>query len=444
MRAVKAAMRSTRLDKYLALLSVVRPHIASSSWGMAEYLAFPLMMFLATPLLLKLIGTSAYGQWMLLLTFNGLGGLAGMGMGSAATKHVSAALGRRDDDGVALAVGACLSMTMLMTITLAAMIIMFGLMGGPALLSKMGDLVVLQSIIAMAAVLIAIEQLDTVFAGTLRGLERFDLSAKAEVTSKLVLVLLVLLAAWLTRSLWGVLLATFAIAGIRLILKAYIVTRCLGYFPKPVWKRAEMLGSLSFGKWTWAQAVGSVLFATVDRLLVGAQMGSYALAHYSVCLQLAQQVQTIPAAGAQFLFPAISRRRERRESFRLLSIGASAVLAGLGLLIAIPIAMFARFILIHWVGSEIAGTSTNVLALLVLVYLLLALNVGPFFVLLGSGRERLATILPLVASILGVLVTYSLVPKFGLMGAVYGRLVYAGVTLLLIVPVLSPGRAADR
>jgi O-antigen/teichoic acid export membrane protein len=437
-------MLGARLDKYLARFSVVRPHVASSGWGMAEYLAFPLMMFLATPFFLKLIGTTAYGQWMLLLTLNGLGGLAGMGMGSAATKHVSSALGRRDHDGVMLAVGACLSITILMTITLAAMIIMFGLMAGPALLSKMGDPVVLQSIIVFAAVLIAFEQLDTVFAGTLRGLERFDLSAKAEVTSKLVLVLLVLLAAWLTRSLWGVLLATFAITGIRLILKAYIVTRCLGHFPKPVWNRAEMLGSLSFGKWTWAQAVGAVLFATADRLLVGAQMGPTALAHYSICLQLAQQVQSIPAAGGQFLFPAISRRKERRESFRLLSIAASAVLAGLGLLIAIPIAMFARFILIHWVGPEIAATSANVLALLSVVYLILAMNVGPFFVLLGSGRERVATILPLVASILGVLVTYALVPKLGLMGAVYGRLVYAGVTLMLIVPVLSPARAEVR
>jgi O-antigen/teichoic acid export membrane protein len=177
---------------------------------MAEYFAYPLMMFAATPLFLHLLGSEQYGQWMLLLTFNGFGGLAGIGMGTAATKDVSAARGRGDEAGVAASIRACLMVTILSTMALAVLMVTTGWLIGPALLAKMGTPDLVRTIIIVAALLILLEQIDSVFAGALRGLERFDISAKAEASTKLALVLVSLAVAWKTGDVVAVFWATIA------------------------------------------------------------------------------------------------------------------------------------------------------------------------------------------------------------------------------------------
>ena len=87
-------------------------HAPQSLWGMAEYFAYPLMMFIATPFFLAQLGAQQYGQWMLILAFTGFGGIAGLGMGTAAIKEVSAHRGRGDMPGAILSVRACLGVTL--------------------------------------------------------------------------------------------------------------------------------------------------------------------------------------------------------------------------------------------------------------------------------------------------------------------------------------------
>jgi O-antigen/teichoic acid export membrane protein len=410
-----------------------RGHAASSIWGMAEYFAYPLMMFLATPLFLLWLGQVQYGQWMLLLTFNGLGGLAGLGMGSAAIRDVAAARGRDDAPGALAAVRACVSVTLLSGVAVAGLLLLFGAFAGGDLLARMGDPALIRTIIAVAALLILLEQLDTVFAGTLRGMERFDVSARVEALTKGGLVVAALLAAWATRDLMWVFAATAGMTMVRLCVKAGVASRMLGTLPWPSWDRPRMAAVFAFGKWTWAQALGAALFSTADRFLVGGLLGAEALARYSICLQLAQQVQTIPAAGAQFLFPAVSRRREAGEDYRRLAIRASLAIAAFGAAIGLPLALLAEPILRLWVGAEIAASSAGVLALLVLAFTILAANVGPFYVLLGSGRERFVALLNIGAGFVALGLLWLAINEAGLIGAAVGRIGFAAIISLSIV-----------
>jgi O-antigen/teichoic acid export membrane protein len=224
---------------------------------------------------------------------------------------------------------------------------------------------------------------------------------------------------------------------LRLAVKAWVASKLLGAVPKPSWDRPRMATVFAFGKWTWVQALGAALFSTADRFLVGASLGAEALARYSICLQLAQQVQTIPAAGAQFLFPAISRRREAGEDYRRLAIRASLAIAALGAAMALPLALLPGPILRIWVGPEIAASSAGVLTWLAVAFAILAASVGPFYVLLGSGRERYATLVSLGAGLLAAVVAYLLLARLGLIGAVGGRLTYASLCLLLAVPIFA-------
>lgn len=391
------------------------------------------MMFIVTPLFLYLLGTVQYGQWMLLLTFNGLGGLAGLGMGTAAIKEVSAFRGRSDLIGAAGAVRSCLGITLASSIALSALLIILGLSAGSALLAKMGDPVVIRNIVIAAAFLIALEQIDTVFAGAIRGMERFDVSARIEASAKLVMVVAALLAAWMTHDLAAVIWVTVAITIIRALAKAIVAARVLQTGPLwPRWEATSVRSAFAFGKWTWIQSIGSAMFATADRMLVGSLMGSTALAHYSICLQLAQQIQTVPAAGAQVLFPIISRRSEQKQSVRKVAFQSMAVLMLFAGLIALPIIIFSHQILTLWVGHVIADEAGTVLSWLALGFALLAINNVPHFVLLGLNKARSVAWCNMAAGVLAVGVSYMLIPTIGLQGAAWGRLGYAIVISLLI------------
>lgn len=407
-----------------------------SGWAMAEYFAYPLMMFLATPIFLYLLGTVQYGQWMLLLTFNGLGGLAGLGMGTAAIKEVSAHRGRGDIAGAADAVRNCLAITLLSSIALSSILILIGLFAGPNLLAKMGDPDVVRNIIVAAAILIALEQVDTVFAGSLRGMERFDISARIEASAKLIMVVAALTAAWITRQLESVIWTTIAITVLRAGIKAVIAARLLAVSSLwPKWERAHISRVFAFGKWTWAQSIGAALFATADRMIVSSVLGAEALARYSICLQLAQQIQTVPAAGAQVLFPMISRRMEQGEDVRRVAIKAMAMLTLFAAFVAAPVIIFSHLILSVWIGEEIADQSAYVLALLAAGFALLAVNVVPHFVLLGLDKASIVATVNIVAGIIAVSVCVLTIESYGLVAACIGRVAYALVTLNL-VPIL--------
>jgi O-antigen/teichoic acid export membrane protein len=408
-----------------------------SGWAMAEYFAYPLMMFAATPLFLHLLGTEQYGQWMLLLTFNGLGGLAGLGMGTAAIKEVSAHRGRGDIVGAADAVRSCLAVTLLSSLALSALLILIGLFAGPALLSKMGAPAVVRMIVIAAAILIALEQIDTVFAGAIRGMERFDVSARIEASSKFVMVLAALAAAWFTQQLGPVIWVTIAVTLLRAGLKAVIAARVLSTRPLfPRWEKSHVARAFAFGKWTWAQSIGAAMFATADRMIVGSVLGADALARYSVCLQLAQQIQTVPAAGAQVLFPMISRRIEERKPVRNFALKSMFLLVLFAAALAVPIAIFSHQILLIWVGAEIADNSAQSLTLLAFGFAVLSINNVPHYTLLGLDKAGRVALVNIGAGIIAVFIGVILISKIGLLGAALGRLAYAMSICLLIMTML--------
>jgi O-antigen/teichoic acid export membrane protein len=413
------------LHRLISQFRGAKHHAASSMWGIGEYFAYPLMMFLVTPFFLHWLGEAQYGQWMLLLAFNSFGGLAGLGMGATATRDVAAARGRADPGEALAAVQACLSVTLLSSAIVGLALLTFGFLAGGDLLARMGSPNLIRSIISIAAILIFLEQLDTVFTGTVRGMERFDLSARAEALTKAAFVAGALIAAWVTHELYWVFVATVAMTLLRLVVKVSVASHLLGAIPRPTLDRRRMAAVFAFGKWTWVQALGAVLFSTADRFLVGGVLGAEALARYSICVQLAQQVHTVPAAGAQFLFPAIARKRQKGVDYRRLAFKASFFLIILVIMIALPIGIFADLILQLWVGSEIATNSASTLVLLVLGFALLGATVGPYYVLLGAGHARYVALWNIAAGIVAAVVIWIALDSLDMPGAALGRIAYA-------------------
>ena len=409
--------------------------LVSPSWAVAEYVWYPLLLFAATPWFLHRLGAEQYGHWMLLTATVGLGGVLNVGTGAATVKMVSAGIGRGDRTDAGRIVRASLAIAMLGGAMLALLVAGAYLIGGPALLGRMGDPALLRVTAIAAVVLLWLEQVDNVYSSALRGAERFGHSARLEIAAKTVQLLFAALVLLAWQRLWALYAALVVVALARLLAKALFARQLLGLGRMfPAWEGAREL--LHYAKWGWLQGIGGVLFGVADRMLVGSLLGAASLAWYSIASQLAMQAHAVSAAGLSVIFPAVSRKREDGKPFTLWRVTWLSVSANLLLSTAIAIALLLLGTpLLHlWLGSDAAGPTSQVLPWLVVAYWLLALNIVPYYVLLGMGRVRFVGLTVLVAGIVATIAMYFAVIDRGLAGAPLGRGVYALLTLALAWP----------
>jgi len=402
-------------------------------WNSAEYIFFPLLMLVATPVFLHSLGARQYGQWMLLITLGSLGGWAGMGMGAATIREVASAHGRGDQHRASDYIRVASLIVILGTVFVGLLLICAFTLGASRIFSQMGDRSELYPIIIGAPFLIASDQIDSVFSGALRGAERFGMVARLEMLSKTIIVGGCLVTAVTSHRLDLLIVVSVALNFVRVAIKSSAVAFLFGINSIfPTWHAKVAASLISFGKWSFIQLIGSAIFSSADRLMVGSILGADALANYSICLQLAQQVQSIPAAFGGFLFPYFTKRSQAlddRNQSRLI-LASTGALSLLAIVIALPIVIGAHPILGLWVGSAVAADSSNLLRLLALGYCTLALPTAAHYFLYGIGKAKWVALSNLVAGILSLLLNFMLVPRFGALGAAASRFVYGAVIMI--------------
>lgn len=409
--------------------------LASPAWAMLEYGWYPLLLFIATPWFLHRLGTEQYGHWMLLTATVGFGGVLNTGTGAATIKAVSAGIGRAAGGDAERTIRASLAIAMLGGSAMALLVFSAFWFAGDTLLARMGDPSLIQVTGVAAALLLGLEQLDNVFSSAMKGAEQFGQAARIEITAKTTQILAGALAMLWWPELWALYAALLAIALLRLLAKMAIAMRLLRLSNL----RPSLLGTseiLHFAKWGWLQGVGGVLFGVADRMLVGSLLGAASLAYYSIASQLAMQVHAVTAAGVSVIFPKVSRKLEAGGQSSLWGV-TKLTMAGNLLLsssMALMLVLFGPMILRLWLGTATAVPTMQILPWLVLAYWVLALNVVPYYILLGMGRIRFVGLTVLASGIAAVISMYLAISGLGLIGAPVGRGVYAILSLALVFP----------
>lgn len=408
--------------------------LISPAWAVLEYGWYPLLLFVTTPWFLERLGTERYGYWMLLTATVGFGGALNAGTGAATIKAVSTSFGRGESSEDP--VRASLSIAMIGGGGLAILILLPYWFGGSLFLGLMGDDTELVRLTGLAAaVLLWLEQLDNVASSAMKGAERFGHAARLEIIGKGIQIGLALLVTWRWPTLAALYAALIAGAVVRLTAK-FITAKRLLRIPRLTPCLRGMASVLHFARWGWLQGIGSVLFGVADRMIVGSLLGATSLAYYSIASQLAMQVHAISAAGLSVIFPLVSRRLERQQKVQLWPMAKLTMVGNLVLSTALAglLLIVGPFILEPWVGKDAATVIGHLLPWLVGVYWLLAINVAPFYILLGMGQVRFVGLTVLGAGIAGVAAMYWSISHFDLAGAPAGRGVYALVSLALLLP----------
>lgn len=412
----------------------LRPHLSRTGWSTLDAVAGPLLSIAVSPVLLHSLGSRGFGLWAFAVAIAGFGGLASLGVGVAATKYVAEDLASDCPQGAVETTRAALSVALGGGLLLIALSTVFAPMLAGTAFVRMGAVGEVSAALVLGVGLLALQEIDGVFTGALRGAQRFDLAAQVEISMRIAWICAVIGAAWFTRDAIATLMVSIALGILKAVVKGCAAQSALrGHCMIPTRSTAPMLRLLRFGKWMWVQNLGGILFTVVDRLIVGAIFGAADLARYSICMQLAQLVHGVQATALQPLFPWVTTRLASPLPVSAATLKRTAVMGGLACLVAPLILIFvADTVLSLWIGTAFAQENSGICRILIGAYGLLAFNIPVHYLLLGLGAVRFLAAATVAAGTVSLIASLLLSP-WGFTYFVVGKLLFAPLILFNFV-----------
>jgi O-antigen/teichoic acid export membrane protein len=412
-----------------------RESAGNAFYSIAEYLAQPVSMLVAAPFLVHKLGLQQYGIWVLVSAILGSMGILSTGFGDATVKYVSAYRGQNNPSGVERTIRATLTINTFLGG-------LFGLLVWVATPYSVDHIFKIEPVlhavsiqaIRISAVILLVRSIESVFVSTLRAFERYGPPVKLNVFLRSIVVVSAVVLAAMGRGVVAIMIATLFWSALIVVLQVIAARRVVGPLnPFPTFERTALAEVFSFGCFSWLQALAGVVFSYADRFLVAAMLGTAPVAIYVLCVQATQPIHGFLAAGFNFLFPHLSSRYEAGELHgprRVFKLALASSITAAALL-ALPFVVFSKVILKSWMGASFADSGHAVLAILALSFAALAINIVEHNALLALGRVRLVSVVNIASGVLLLCLMPILIPKFGLIGAALGRLIYASAIALV-------------
>ena len=416
----------------------MKTQLTNAAYGVLDYAAYPIGMLLVAPIVLRNLGAAQYGVWTVATAAVSMGSIIASGFGDANIQHVASqrGLGRHDAllrtvrsmIGINLALGTALALIAWTLVPYAARHL------APSDPGLQRDC--LWSL-RIASVLMWIRTQESVCISTQRAFERYGAAVRISILARL---LSLAVAAALTYFGYRVAAIVAATALLSLLATWLQFTRLRQLLQAesltPAFDREAMKALLSFGAFTWLQAVSGVVFGQTDRLLLGVSLGAVAVASYALCAQMAQPIYGFAASGLHFLFPYLAGRNASQSPSQLRKAVLSAFAVNLFFIAvaAATLLLFGPRVLHAWAGEDITRSSVTIFPVIVLGSALLGLNVTGTYSLFALGQVRIVTWLNLAGGAAMLLLMFLLLPRFGTYGLAMARLCYGSVTLLLYIP----------
>lgn len=421
----------------------------NASYSTIDHVVMILLWAVSTPVFILQLGEDAFGIWFLITTLVGMGAVVSFGFGESAVRFVS----KYHSDGNAQRVRQVVEASMTLYAVLGGLVAVLVFALAPWLSRDVFDLsgaLLEQSIrgFRLAGVALFVSAFMRTMESTLMGFQRYDITAKLGLLTRATILLVNIVLALSGFSVATMVLMTL----LGLIFQGvvmYVILRrdFVGPFrllsrPEPEVAREV----LTYGFQIWLQVLGGALSNSLDRFLIGALFSPAAAGIYGVCIQLAQQIHLILMKALAFVMPATSELVSKRAGVTpILEIYASALNLTVLVIGATAPAMFimAPQILTFWISPEFAAQGTDTLRGLVVAYALFALVVSPYYMLNGAGQPKWNTVLVMSQSLLVLALIAVLVPEYGVMGAVYARILsfpVQGALLLVLHRTVFEGR----
>ncbi|HZY63798.1 MAG TPA: oligosaccharide flippase family protein [Edaphobacter sp.] len=418
----------------------MKRHLVNAAYGALDYVSYPFGMLAIAPIVLHKSGAAEYGLWMIATAVVSAGGIIASGFSDAGMQHIATLRGMNHTTQIGQMIRALFGINL----ALGCLVALSVWIGAPYAARHIAAAHVMPvseclTSLRIASVIILMRAIEAVSATAQRAFEEYRHNVRISTASRLLTLASAAILSAFDMHIDRIMLATAAIFAGNTYLQFRSLKKLLGdILLRPAFRIREIRVLAVTGIFVWLQAVGSVIFRQLDRILLGLSLGAAAVAPYSISIQFAEPLFGLTASGFSFFFPYLSSRVSMSSSVGLRRSVLKAF-AGNLLLVSVgtgvQLIFGARFLLV-WAGPAVAHQASSVFPWIVLASACSGLSVTGTYALQALGQFRTVACISLGSrSAVLVLMLYLLHIR-GLQGLAIARLCYGAAMLLVYVPMV--------
>ena len=394
-----------------------------------DYCALGLEMIVGVVMLpfnIAHLGQSAYGLWVLAASITMYFSMLDLGYGVAQVKFAAQYRARRDHRSLNEIVSTLFFFFTLVGLAAMAVgtLLAFNL---ETLFNITPDQAVIgRKVLLIITAYVAIGFPFSVFGGVVNGFQRHFMNGSIAIVTTITVALVnaaVLLAGY------GLVELVAATTIIRLL--AYIGYRLNAYRAYPGLRIRPSLVKLSrlrevtgFSAFILLIDIANKVNYSTDTIVIGAFMGTVAIAIWAVSQRLITTVQNLTSQLAGSLFPIIVDFATLGDGERLrrVFVQGTRVTLAMVLPMVVGLVMLAEPLVQAWVGPNFQGSVAIIYALALAVTMRVGTSTASML-LKGAGRHRLVAVANLTMALANLILSIVLVRWLGLMGVALGTLI---------------------
>lgn len=367
----------------------------------------------AIPIILRGLGTEAFGLLSLAWVILGYIKVFDLGLGPAITRFVAGGSAISNGERLSAVVWTALSFQFLLGLTGAILLAI----ATPYLVERLFNIPsalvpAAHTTFILLAASLPLSLASAGLKGVLEGHQWFGPVNAIQVPANASLFLVPVLGLHVGLGLPGIM--TFLLVARLGVMVAYLVVvlravPALRRFPGIDVSGFRSL--LAFGSWVTLSNVLGPILLYLDRLLISSVLSMSMLAYYHASYEIATRLWIVPFSLFTALFPAFSALRfdENRETIGRIFAHAVKSSFLLTMPLVLVLVMFADGLLTLWLGEEFARHGTGVLRILALGVLFNSLGWVPYAFTMGLGRpdiqfKIILLELPLYAGLAAILI----------------------------------------
>lgn len=397
-----------------------------------------LIAFFLSPFVIRHLGSSAYGVWVLILSLTGYLGLLDLGVRGTATFYVAKFHGQGKHGEASRVISSCLAIfsflgASAMAISFTAAPFVSALLHIPANLK--GEFRVLLIITATA---IASTLIGGVFGAVVAGLQRFDLANAIEISAAVVRTLAIVLCLSHGKGL-------LALAVIQLV-NSLLVSLLYYLASASIYPQLKILYTLfdltsarlifSFGSYLFLLNISMHLILNVDSIVIGSFLPVAQVTFFAIAGNLITYSRHL-INGVSFTISPLTSSLDAKgnlDKIRLIALSGPRYITMLILPVVIVFALRGKTFIGLWVGDEYAGPSGEVLRLLSLALFFAAANQVATSMAVGIDRHRPIVLATIFEGLLNLTLSLALVRRMGILGVAWGTAIPTLVFSVLFWP----------
>lgn len=392
---------------------------------------------LMMPFVVRMLGDRMYGIWLLVGAFVGYYGLVDLGLSSAVTRHLSAAVGAEDYDRCNFVYNTALRLFTGLGLLVFALACGFAVAASK--FSKTpADAAIFWKLILILGLSLAFDFPSKVYNGFLYAYLHIHLLAALDLLSLALRTVLII--AVLLRGHHVVAMGIVTLVGTlpAKILPVFYAHKTLPFlrFGSRYWDGATAKSLFSYGASSFVIRIADLLRFQADAPVVAGFVGLAAVTHYKVAGTLALYFVQLMNAGTE-AFPSIFSRQEGARNYDALQrtfFFSSKIAACVAAFIGFGLIAWGKPFITRWMGYRYLDAYPCLVVLVIGWFLGLAQSPS-VQLLFGISKHKFFAWFNSIEGGANLVLSILLARKYGILGVALGTMIPMLVTKLIIQPI---------